>query len=398
MDATITPPKDDPWGVVNMIGQSAPVDCSKPYDTSTLAGKTILITGGASGFGAAFARHWARYGAHLIIGDVNDQAGEALIAELRSSSSTGSTPNQVFVYQHCDVTSWTDQLALFKTAISASPTRSLQAVVAGAGIVENSTGPAGSVFDEPRDFDAADPAQPPPPPPLRVLAVNLTGVMYTTHLALHYLSRKSTPSSSSSQSQKDHDRHILLISSIAGLSPLPGQTEYTTSKHAVMGLFRSIRGTAWSRNGVRVNALTPYFVETPIIPAAGKLLLAGAAKADLEDVVDAATRLMADEGVKGRALCIGPKMGVVDEGVEGEAGQGHTGKEWGWGGPGVRVVEGTGVEGERKQAVWEVYGHDYERVESWVWRFLAIVNVMREVNGWTGFVKDMLGICFGRRG
>jgi NAD(P)-dependent dehydrogenase (short-subunit alcohol dehydrogenase family) len=111
------PSRNDPWSVVDMVGLSPPVDCSKPYDTSTLAGKTILITGGASGFGAAFARHWARHGAHLIIGDVNDRVGEELVAELRSAPS--ATPNQVITYQHCDVTSWPDQVSLFQAAISA---------------------------------------------------------------------------------------------------------------------------------------------------------------------------------------------------------------------------------------------------------------------------------------
>ncbi|KAK4041965.1 hypothetical protein C8A01DRAFT_44946 [Parachaetomium inaequale] len=369
------PSKDDPSSVVSMINQSPPVDCSKPYDTSTLAGKTILITGGASGFGAAFARHWARYGAHLIIGDVNDRVGEELVAELRSSPST--TPNQLITYQHCDVTSWADQVALFKTAASASPTRTIDAVVAGAGIVErgdpltpSATSP---VFDLPHNLDSDTP---PPPPPLKVLAVNLTGVMYTTHLALYYLPLNTAPHG---------DRHLLLISSIAGICPLPGQTEYTTSKHAVMGLFRALRGTAWTTKRIRVNALTPYFVDTPLLPKAGLALLAGAAKAELEDVVDAGTRLMADEGVRGRALCVGPKMRVVDD----EGGEG-----------GVRVVEGEGEgrEGERRQAVWEVYGHDYERVETFVWRYLFVLNVMRGIKGWVGFLRDLWGILFGGRG
>ncbi|KAH6854890.1 hypothetical protein B0I37DRAFT_350148 [Chaetomium sp. MPI-CAGE-AT-0009] len=294
------PSRNDPWSVVDMVGLSPPVDCSKPYDTSTLAGKTILITGGASGFGAAFARYWARHGAHLIIGDVNDRVGEELVAELRASPST--TPNQVITYQHCDVTSWPDQVSLFQAAISASPTHSIDAVVAGAGVIEKGdplNPSASSPFDLPHNLDPSTTTNdntPPPPPPLKILAVNLTGVMYTTHLALYHLPRNTPP----------RDRHLLLISSVAGILPLPGQTEYTTSKHAVMGLFRALRGTAWAAHGVRVNVLAPYFVDTPLLPSAGMALLAGAAKAELGDVVDAGTRLMADEGVRGRALCVGP--------------------------------------------------------------------------------------------
>jgi hypothetical protein len=47
--------------------------------------------------------------------------------------------------------------------------------------------------------------------------------------------------------------------------------------------------------------------------------------------------------------------------------------------------------------VWEVYGHDYERVEVFVWRYLAVLNIMRGIRGWIGLAKDWLGICFGKR-
>jgi NAD(P)-dependent dehydrogenase (short-subunit alcohol dehydrogenase family) len=369
------PSRGDPWSAVDMINLSPPVDCSKPYDTSTLAGKTILITGGASGFGAAFARHWARYGSHLIIGDVNDRAGEELVAELRCSPF--ATKDQVITYQHCDVTSWTDQLALFRTATASSPTGCIHAVVAGAGIVERDPSAAG-VFDLPAALDSNDSACPPPPPPaLKVLAVNLTGVMYTTHLALFYLPLSPTSAG---------DRHLLLISSIAGLCPLPGQTEYTVSKHGVMGLFRVLRGTAWTTRGIRVNALTPYFVDTPLLPKPALALLAGGAKAELEDVVDAATRLMADEEIRGRALLVGPKVRVIDVPADGEI---AAVEEDG----GFEFVEGERErEGERKQAVWEVYGHDYERVEVFVWRYLSMLNLRRRLRGWVGLVKDLWGI------
>ncbi|KAL2198476.1 hypothetical protein P885DRAFT_32671 [Corynascus similis CBS 632.67] len=378
-----TPSRDDPWSVVNMVDLSPPVDCSKPYDASTLAGKTILITGGASGLGAAFARHWAKHGSHLIIGDVNDRLGEELVAELLSMPSV--TPEQVITYQHCDVTSWTDQVALFQAAVSLSPTRSLDAVVAGAGISESGnlmdSSPSATLFDRPPvTIDAST-----PPPPLRVLAVNLTGVMYTTHLALHHLPRRPEPSSSHQE-----DRHLLLIASIAGLIPLPGQTEYTASKHAVMGLFRALRGTAWTTTTtaprVRVNALCPYFVDTPILPRSAIAVLAGAGQTDLADVIDAATRLMADAGIRGRALLVGPKVRVVD-GTDEALGP-------------VRVVEGETGRGEeeRRQGVWDVYGHDYERVETFVWRYLWVLNMIRAVKGWTGFVRDLVWACLYRRG
>ncbi|KAL2126015.1 hypothetical protein VTI74DRAFT_1955 [Chaetomium olivicolor] len=206
--------------------------------------------------------------------------------------------------------------------------------------------------------------------------------MYTAHLALSFLPNNNDDNSPSPES----DKHILLVSSIAGLLPLPGQTEYTVSKHAVMGLFRALRATAWTR-GVRVNVLNPYFVETPLLPPAGMVLLAGGGKGRVEDVVDAATRFMADGSIKGRGLVVGPRMRVVDSAGDDRLGERREGDVFG----GVRIVEEVEgeVEGERRQGVWEVYGHDYERVEVFVWRYLALLNVMKGRNGVWGTLKDL---------
>jgi len=354
--------EDDPsWSAIKMVNMSRPVDVESPYSTAKLAGKTIIITGGASGFGAAFARHWARHGSHIILGDVNDAAGEKLAAELRTLPGSSGHHH----YGHCDVRSWEDQVALFKLASTVSPTGGIDAVVAGAGIVEMGDAVTGSTFDLPRGLDGDNP----PPPSLNVLGVNLTGVMYTAHLALFWLRRNGDA----------RDRHLLLISSIAGLGPLPGQTEYTVSKHAVMGLFRAMRGTSW-RQGVRVNVLAPYFVETSLLPWQGMALLAGGVVGTVEDVLDAATRLMADETIVGRGLVIGPKGYVEQFGADGEEVKPVNGKKKG-----------------KEQAVWEVYAHDYQRVDIFVWRYLAMINTAKRVRGWVGTVKDLFGIWRGRR-
>ncbi|KAK5656338.1 hypothetical protein OQA88_4718 [Cercophora sp. LCS_1] len=357
--AYYTASDDDPaFSLINMTNISSPVDLEAPYSTAPLAGKTILITGAASGFGAAFARHWASKGAHIVAGDLNDAAGEALVAELRSLP--GSSGHHF--YQRCDVTSWPDQVSLFKAGVRASPTGRIDAVVAGAGIVEMGPKP----FDMPQGLDGENP----PPPKLGVLGVNLTGVMYTAHLALYWLRKNGE-----AEDGKQRDRHLLLVSSIAGVSPLPGQTEYTVSKHAVIGLFRALRGTAWVQ-GVRVNVLCPYFVKTSLLPWQGQALLAGGALGELEDVVDAATRLAADERVVGRGLAIGPR-GVVEVEVDGEEGE-------------RKLVK-------KEAAIWEIYAHDYKRVDIFVWRYVAMINALKRVRGWVGTVKDLWGIYLGQR-
>lgn len=196
--------------VVDMIRQSPPIDISTPYDPAWVIGKTIVITGGASGFGAAFAQKWAANGANIIISDISAAAGEKLAAELRKETSN---PNHHFI--RCDVTNWQSQVDLFKTAIKLSPNKAIDAVVANAGI----SGMPG--FDEPTGLDAEEP----PEPVYKVVDINLKGVMYTTQLAYFWL-KKNEAKKASVDSKPGHtyipDRHLLLVGSIASLAPIPG--------------------------------------------------------------------------------------------------------------------------------------------------------------------------------
>ena len=59
--------------------------------------------------------------------------------------------------------------------------------------------------------------------------------------------------------------------------------------------------------------LCPYFIDTPLIPPAGRSLLLGGAMGKPDDVVDAGTRVMADSTIHGRALVIGPSVKIDDE-------------------------------------------------------------------------------------
>ncbi|KAF2400337.1 NAD(P)-binding protein [Trichodelitschia bisporula] len=317
------------------IRQSPPLDLSLPYKTTSLPQKHILITGAASGLGASFATAWASAGASVVASDINEAAGTALVASLRSK-----TGNANVHFVPCDVTSWTDQVALFRRAVELSPHGGIDCVVANAGI-------AGKEPLQTAPPRVGDPN--PPPPNLKVLKVNLDGVVYTTHLALAYL--KANPGSaapSDSTLEGPRDRHLLLVGSLASLAPIAGQPLYGAAKHGVLGLFRALRASAFM-SGVRVNLLMPYFVATPIMPAAGRALLAGQPLAQIEDVVDAATRLVADHGIRGRGLAVGPRIRVVEE-----------------------------------KAVWEAYADDFEDSEAFTRRVTGLMNkaVRYGVLGW----------------
>ena len=190
-----------------MKGQSPALVFPAVYDEAWLQGKTILITGGASGFGEAFVRRWAAAGACIVFGDVDDRKAETLVGELRKQENC----NVHFV--HCDVTSWTSQVNLFKEAVRLSPHGGIDCVIANAGIADKKV-----QFEIP-DLDAADPS----PPRMDVINVTLIGAMYTTHLGLFYLPQNPGSSPASAQSipgETKRDRHILLIGSVSLISLL----------------------------------------------------------------------------------------------------------------------------------------------------------------------------------
>ncbi|KAM5346947.1 hypothetical protein ACJ41O_009952 [Fusarium nematophilum] len=338
-----------------IIRQSPPVDVSQPYDPSTLKGKTILITGGANGIGSHMVRRWASHGAHIVIGDVADEAGEQLAAELRTAY-----PGSTFVFQHCDVTDWDSQVGLFEAAARASPRGGIDVVVPNAGIIL----PGESMrFEAPVLQGGRIPR-----PDTTVLDVNITGATYTTHLALHWLPENGPA---------DRDRCLLLVGSLSSLYPFSGHCQYTMSKHAVCGLFRALRSTAFTR-GVRVNMIAPYYISKSnmLKPAVEALFLSGAAGgAQIDDVVDAATRLVADEDVAGRALVVGPRMKTAD----------------------VRVVEDEDAlmvvsEGEgdgQGRGVWECYADDYDQVDAFTKRYITLLNAVEKAKGWLGVLTDV---------
>ena len=213
-------------------------------------------------------------------------------------------------------------------------------------------------------------------PNLAVFDVNITGVWYTTHLALYHLPRNHRPNG---------DKCILLVGSLASIMAFAGQAQYTTSKHAVLGLFRTLRATASIQHGIRVNMILPYYVNgTGVCSISAELLLLAGGTPEggtsAADVIDAATRLVADEGILGRALAIGPRIKeLVDESDLEDL---------------ESVLPPLTKEEARNggRAVWEVYGDDYKRLDTWVGRWLMIVNTLTVARGYFRWFKDAFAI------
>ena len=100
-----------------------PVNFGKPIETRNLKGKSVLITGGASGLGALIATAFAEHGARVTIADLNESQGQDLAA---------TKENLNFV--RTDVTDWSSQIQAFKAAIAFSGDNRVDIVIAGAGL------------------------------------------------------------------------------------------------------------------------------------------------------------------------------------------------------------------------------------------------------------------------
>lgn len=190
-------------------------------------GKTVVITGAASGIGLESTRLFAREGATVYAADINDEVGKSLEIEIDGDVR----------YQHCDVCSTEEIKALMDRAAEET---------GGIDVVFNNAGAGGArekIFEiEPDGWD-------------RTMDLLLRSVAFGIRYAVpHMMGRPST---------KNGGAAIVNVSSVAAVGPGYSPTAYAVAKAGVLHLSK-MAAADLAQFGIRVNAIQPGFINTNI--------------------------------------------------------------------------------------------------------------------------------------
>jgi NAD(P)-dependent dehydrogenase (short-subunit alcohol dehydrogenase family) len=197
-----------------------------------ISGASAIVTGGASGIGAASARLLAKRGAKVVVADLQADKGEALAKEIGGA------------FCKVDVTNTDDIINAVEMAKSMGPVRVL-VNSAGIGWAQRTVGKDGS-YDSAANLDAFK----------KVIAINLIGSFDCIRIA-------ATAMSTTEPLANGERGAIVNIASVAAFDGQIGQASYSASKGGVVGMTLPVARDL-AAIGVRVNTVAPGLIDTPI--------------------------------------------------------------------------------------------------------------------------------------
>ena len=195
-----------------------------------LAKSSIIISGGASGLGAATARRLAAAGAKLVLADLNESAGNALAAELGAQ------------FVRCNVASPDDAQAAVDATLKAYGSITGLVNCAGIGTPAKAVG-----RDGPLAMEAFE----------KIIAVNLNGSFNMIRLAAHAMMQ-------SAPNDKGERGVIINTASVAAYDGQIGQPAYAASKAGLVGMTLPL-AREFARSGIRVMTIAPGLFRTPLL-------------------------------------------------------------------------------------------------------------------------------------
>jgi NAD(P)-dependent dehydrogenase (short-subunit alcohol dehydrogenase family) len=202
-----------------------------------LNGTSAIVTGGASGLGEATARKLAEAGSHVVVADLNEEAGQKIAAEI------GGT------FAKTNVTDPDSVQAAVNAAVASGKPLRVAVSCAGIGWAERTINRHGF----PHGLETWE----------KVIAVNLTGTFNTMRLAAAAISQTEP-------ADEDGQRGVIInTSSVAGLEGQTGQLAYSATKGGIIGMtVPAARDLGVI--GVRVNTVCPGIIRTPIYQGIAK--------------------------------------------------------------------------------------------------------------------------------
>ena len=202
---------------------------SSPVKTHSLTGRVALVTGGTSGIGAATVREFIAHGARVVIAGIEDAAGAAMVRELCAAHGADAAR-----YVHADVAVQAEVAAMVAAAEQVHGR--LDILVNNAGV-----GNYGETPDlAPEQWE-------------RVMSVNLNSIFFGCKFAIPLMRRQGGGA-------------IVNIASISGMAADYGFTAYAASKGAAINYTRAL-ALDHARDRIRVNAVCPGLIETPLTAA-----------------------------------------------------------------------------------------------------------------------------------
>lgn len=190
-------------------------------------GKVALVTGGGSGIGEACVKDLAALGASVLVTDIDEQAAQRVADEVTAAGGTASAFRQ-------DASVAAEHEAAVAEAVSRYGALHLAVNNAGVGAGPEAAG----------ELELSDWA--------RVIDINLNGVFYGMRYQLPAIEAAGGGA-------------VVNMASIHGLVATGlGASAYTTAKHGVVGLTKQA-GADYGTRGVRVNAVGPAYIDTPLL-------------------------------------------------------------------------------------------------------------------------------------